>query len=658
MKLISEVPAAFTVQSMNEEERKVFHMLKAKAPHLTALYTENLPIARAASLQRVLMCLLREDTWNIFSRACDLHVAASIIITELPPVFQFAEAAITGNDAIEDGWYKGCLLHEGELLLIPVHAVYAFRRVETGTKAIYIQGSTVKEIEFVTDLLALLPAQISFETLIQEMKNSSANLALSYAYEKYKQKHAVQEESTIHYVLQEKRRNALFCPDLFFEQMCTLGHNLHPCTKTKMGMKAEAVFAYSPEFEHPVPLRFAALHKKYAEQTWAEGNEEILLQAFPELQICMERELKEADLPLQDYVVIPVHPWQLEHVIPAMYEEELLERILVPIQGTFQSAYATASFRTLLAGELAIKTAVHSQMTSTIRSISPQTANNAALFTKVMKQIMEREPGLQRSFVPVYELGGGSFRSEEEDKKRNLSFVVREPISRYTSEEEVAVVGSALYHSSITSGRPILLDVLLEYEREAGILSDPEAALRFFSEYACILLEGCLTLMTKYGIGLEAHLQNIVPVFKNGRPIRMLFRDWGGARIYLPRLQKSGIVPSFYPGSLIVTDSIKEMHNKVFYTTVQNHLGEIIYLLCQGTKVSEQRLWSIAKHVCNTIFAKLEQEYGEEVKADRAAFYAEQTDYKALLTMRLREGTKGYSYVQVENPLADTERIV
>lgn len=659
MKSVSEFPISFAVDQLNKEELHVLRMLEDQAPHLLSSYADSLAKARSASLQRVLMCLLREDAWGIFSRAYDLQIAASIVITDLPDSLEFAERMITGNSLIEDGWYKAVILQEKELLLIPIRHAYAFRRIETGEKAFYIQKASIKEITSISDLRFLFSENASSSKLMQELENSSANLALSYAYEKERKNRAtIQEENTIQYVLAEQKRNAAFRSDLFFEQLCTQGHNLHPCAKTKMDMKAHDVFAYSPEFEHPVPLRFIALHKKSAEWNYSEGKEEILFQAFPNLRKCMDRELQEQDLNSEDYIPVPVHPWQMEHILPVIYECELQERIVVPITDFCEQSYATASFRTLLTGELGIKGAIRSQMTSTVRSISPQTANNAALVTDVIKKIMKREPALNRIFVPVYELGGGSLRSEQEDKKRNLSFVVRESISKYVGENEVAVVGAALYSDSLVTGKPVLLDIIKEYARAINVSSLSEAASVFFSEYASILLEGCLTLMVKYGIGLEAHLQNIVSVFRNGRPVRMLFRDWGGVRIYAPRLDSHSFMPDFYPNSLIITDSVKEMHNKVFYTAVQNHLGEIIYLLCRHTEVVEEDLWKNVKNICDTIFQKWEQEYKEAVVLDRQAFYTEQTDYKALLTMRLNEGEKGYSYAKVDNPLANAESLL
>jgi siderophore synthetase component len=167
-----------------------------------------------------------------------------------------------------------------------------------------------------------------------------------------------------------------------------------------------------------------------------------------------------------------------------------------------------------------------------------------------------------------------------------------------------------------------------------------------------MVLPGFLTLMVKYGIGLEGHLQNSVPVFKDGRPVRLLFRDWGGARIYRERLERRGLSVDFYPGSLAVTDDPKEMRNKVFYAVFQNHMGEIVLQACKGFGLSERELWREVSRLTNETFDRLASspEHERDAAQDREALYKANVDHKALTRMRLApEG--GDRYAPVANPL-------
>lgn len=58
----------------------------------------------------------------------------------------------------------------------------------------------------------------------------------------------------------------------------------------------------------------------------------------------------------------------------------------------------------------------------------------------------------------------------------------------------------------------------------------------WFDQYVSLLVETVLTLMTKYGVGLEAHLQNMSFEFMNGMPTRLHVRDFGGLRIDASRV--------------------------------------------------------------------------------------------------------------------------
>ena len=237
-------------------------------------------------------------------------------------------------------------------------------------------------------------------------------------------------------------------------------------------------------------------------------------------------------------------------------------------------------------------------------------------------------------------------------KSRNLSAVLREDGGRYAGREELAIAGCALYAESPVTGRPILAELVEEFARSAGAGSPGEAAFRFVSEYASVVLPGFLTLMVKYGVGLEGHLQNSVPVFRAGRPVRLHFRDWGGARIHAGRLGRRGLRVSFYPGSATLTDNLGEMRNKVLCAVFQNHLGEIVLQTCEHFGVPERDLWREVRRICDALFDEIaaHPEHAADAAADKEALYRAEVNHKALTAMRL-DPEGGYRYARVPNPL-------
>jgi len=666
-----------------QDEERVLNFLESNEPHLVSSYLSSLEKGRQGILRRLAGSMLREDIMGLTSTSHDLYVVGSIHALNVPAIDEYWQnmIGVLHDYELKSGKvYKLYPLSERGCLVIPVSRTYAFNRVEIDGAILHISEDGVKTIEHATEFLELMRCkeeggnkQSSWLKLAEEVINGSANLALAYAYWDWKKKEIQQQAreqgmlTTIDWVLLKKKQNGDFDSSLFFEQLSIEGHNLHPGTKTKIGMEPEDVFQYAPEFDGVTDIQFVGVRKDYAEWSVIEESEQdanaFLFKEYPRLPVVAEQEFSEHGLAINDYVFVPVHSWQLEKEIPEIYQQEIREQVVVPLKGITVPSGATSSFRTvvpLINGEKpkhAIKVAVNSQMTSTVRSISANTTNNAAVFTRLIRSVMKREPDLAETFVPVCECAGYNFKMKDIEnnplKSRNLSAVIRENIETFTALDEAAIVGSSLFAESPMTEKPILIELIEIYAEKRKKTSLRKATFQFFSEYVSIALPGFLTLMVKYGIGLEGHLQNSVIVFKEGRPVRMLFRDWGGARIYRNRLQQHQVQVQFYPGSVTVTESLKEMHNKVFYTVFQNHCGELILQVCKHIGLGEGELWQEVYRICEKVFNQLESlpPYAESVRMDRKALYQAEVDHKALTKMRLEPEGKDYSYAVVPNPL-------
>jgi D-ornithine---citrate ligase len=207
---------------------------------------------------------------------------------------------------------------------------------------------------------------------------------------------------------------------------------------------------------------------------------------------------------------------------------------------------------------------------------------------------------------------------------------------------DVAIAGSALPAISPITGRTILAEVV---DRFAAAQGSASPALEFIREYGRLLLTPVLRLLHS-GIGLEAHLQNSIPVFHDGVPVRIVFRDLAGMRLHLPRVAAHTTV-RLWPGSVIGTEDIDVARAKAGYTALQAHLGELILRLTQSHDLDEARAWRTVRQVIDDIYATDRLDAG-----DHAFFTAPTMPHKALVRMRLSEG--GDIYVPVRNPLHDT----
>ncbi|WP_446855128.1 IucA/IucC family protein [Halobacillus faecis] len=537
-------------------------------------------------------------------------------------------------------------------ILFPILNKSAFRFVEVDVPVL-IEGQQVRQVSSASELVFHLFEEEDYpnrDTFVQELNNGTANLALALTFhEEWKQiirteAARLNVETSIGYVL-KKGEDA----HLFFEQLVVDGHHLHPGAKTKIGLTYEDTFRYSPEFHQTFPIRMVAVKKSLILSTGATFES-----SFPESVEEGYKELKDLGYEKSLYTILPVHPWQYDHAIPEIYQKEIEDEEVILLSSRPINVEATSSFRTVSPKRKdapVLKLAVNSQMTSTVRSISTQTAMNATVFSKMIQEIKEKEPQLH-SFIPLNEWGGAAFRSEDRLKSRNLTMLIRESLQPHLEEGEVAVAGMSLYAQSPISGLTILHELVQEFQTKHH-LNRTQAAREFFCHYLQKVLPGYMTMLVKYGVALEGHLQNSVPVFKNGRLTRFYFRDWGGARVYPERLRKQGISPKFAADSVSVTNDRSSMHNKLYYTVFQNHLGEIIRQLVRYSGLAEDTFWMEVKRVVQEELARLalEDDLARQVADDRTFLFQPTVMHKSLTQMRL-SNSKGDAYTEVPNPLA------
>ncbi|MNX25318.1 Aerobactin synthase [compost metagenome] len=629
--------------ALGREEAEVLSFLEEGHPAIAPAYLAALPRARRFLLRRLTGALLRE-------RMLDGKPDGDGLRVDLGP----------------DAW-----LHVGRT------TEHAFNRLSIDGAVSLTMGDRTTELEDSAELLRGLQrvppyrdADLDWDRLEAELRNGNANLAMAYAYWEAKRSRLAEDarrlgvSTSLTLALALRRREPDFDAALFFERLCVEGHPLHPGTKTKMDMAPADVFRYAPEFDGMADVRMVAIRRAHALASHPAGfadSNALLLTHHPQLAAPVAQALAQAGLTLDEVLLAPVHPWQWEQTLFTLYSEEIAQGLVIPLPEIRMAYAATASFRTLVprgnAKGLVVKLAVDSQMTSTVRSISPATALNAPRFSALIEEVLAREPELHGTLLPVSELGGVSFASDDPDparrarKQRNLTVVWRERLAP-VSENALPIVGSALYAESPVTGKPILIELLDAFARKTGSPSLQEAAGPFLSCYASLLLPGVLTLLTRYGIALEGHMQNCIPVFEDGMPVRMLFRDWGGVRIHRSRLEAAGLKADFEAHSITVTDDLTEARNKAYYTVLQSHLAEIVLQLARHTGVSERDLWPIVASLACESFARLKADprLAAAAQEDEAALFAETVETKALTRMRLSEDD-GYHYAAVPNPL-------
>ncbi|KAK6356769.1 hypothetical protein TWF718_001111 [Orbilia javanica] len=456
-----------------------------------------------------------------------------------------------------------------------------------------------------------------------------------------------------------------------FEQLVVDGHPLTPAGKVRTGMTSADAARYGPEFGSKFGLRFVAVAKDYVEaedgacggisKIWSvdpiqasgvDSFNRILNDYYKDTIEDLRRELVLIGKDPEDFVVIPVHPHQLDNAIPKLHAEALARDIVIPLQSSL-SAYPLMSYRTFSVkgrGEkgLHIKTALEVQLTGAIRGISSASARNAPRMSRLLARIIAGDIDLQRTdsagrelFIPERALAAVAFK----ESKRSLAAILRDDIENDMAEDEVALPIASFFARSPLTGNPILLDLVAE------LGTTPSAWLRALAE---VCIPPCLIFLSRYGVSLEPHPQNTVIILRNGWPSRMHVRDFGGARILPSRLAKQGLSIELDAATGLVISASSEaegtaiLRAKLFYPLFGNNLAEVITTLAKENRTVEEELWGVVRSVVRQTGLYLGT---EEALDDIKALLENPWRRKCLLSMRLAGAVTDQRYVDGPNPL-------
>ncbi|MBO9540143.1 hypothetical protein J7643_06070 [bacterium] len=636
--------------ALSGEEQAILDHLCAHRPALAPAFLAQVPVGRQGILQRLLQALVREQLVS----PARVHFEADARLVIALDDAQWIEAPLARRLSLGRFDLEGAITH-----LSP-----------SGRKTVDTPEAL---LTLVRPILREPSDEHRFIRFSQELANSAANYALALvgAAERRRALEAEASALGIHDSLRfADARQALdttFNPLAFFEQWVVDGHPLHPGAKIKMGLTPDEVITYSPEWGAEPLVRLVAVRQDRSCVTTARGKTpaDLLAAEWPEHVRAAEATLAEQGLDPKAYALIPVHPWQHERTLSALYAEAIASKAVVTLDIPAIPTRALMSFRSLSPiqrrgeGKHHLKTCVNVQTTGAVRIITPQSIHNGPALSALLGAILERESGFGGDFVVLEETAGICYHdpalSDEarHTTSKNLAALFRENPENHVGPGEIAMAGSSLLAHSPLSARPVVVEAVEAVARAQGLTGLEVAAIAFVQRYAEIALPGFLTLLSRYGVSLEGHLQNSVMVLKDGAPVRLVMRDFGGVRVLLERLERLGLSVAFHPGSATVTADVEDLRNKLTYPVFQNHLGEVIATLHRALGVSEEALWQPVAAVCRAVFATLKEDPAIAAQAadDEAALFAPTVDLKAMATMRLLGDVTRYTFAPVPNPL-------
>jgi len=389
----------------------------------------------------------------------------------------------------------------------------------------------------------------------------------------------------------------------YWEGRMSFAHPYHPCYKSRIGFTLEDHLNYAPEFQPSFGLQWLAVKREWLEtRTLTDLDYEGFIERVIGIGQAerFRRKLREYGCDPGEYAFMPVHPWQWKFKLAADTVALVADHAIVPLGEGEERYRPLQSIRTLAnvadPEKPYVKTAMNLLNTSALRVIGSHHVRNAPVISEWLDGIVRQDDYLHTEcrVAVLREIAGAALRYDRlpEPAGRllngSVSAVFRESIEPMLEDGERAVPYTYVTHRE-QDGTPFVQEWLQEY----GVKE-------WLARLLEVTMDPQLHLLFAYGIGLEAHGQNMVLIHDNGWPKRIAFRDLPGGircmedggrfrnRPALPPLEvKSG---DTHP---IMTDSPAEVRDYWLDGFMHIQLHEIALLFHEAFGLDEKAFWDM-----------------------------------------------------------------
>ncbi|OZB95307.1 IucA/IucC family siderophore biosynthesis protein [Paenibacillus sp. XY044] len=382
------------------------------------------------------------------------------------------------------------------------------------------------------------------------------------------------------------------------------GHPYHPCYKSRIGFDAADNRRYGPEYGELLQPLWVAVAESHAcislrrglnEQSWLrEELGEAVLERF-------RTELERLGYRPDEYHLMPVHPWQWEHVVVPSLHGEIAGGIIVPLGYSDDTYRAQQSIRSLEnttdRRKATLKLSLGIVNTSTRRMLATHTVRNAALVSDWLHDLHDADQTLDKpDFALLDEYAGVALDTRQlppsvrERASGALGAIMRRGLENVLHEGEQALPFAAL---SQPGG-------------EAAAAVETWISRYGMQVWLGELLEAAVTplihMLFAHGVALESHAQNILLLHRDGHPVRIALRDFhDGVRFCRRLLPQPELCPELHPEpashlafnrhSYMQTEdpeAVRDFLHSAFFFVC---LGDLSLSLSEHYGVAEEKFW-------------------------------------------------------------------
>ncbi len=315
---------------------------------------------------------------------------------------------------------------------------------------------------------------------------------------------------------------------------CLDGHPWVIVNKGRIGFNAADYLRFTPEADQKFNLFWLAAHrdsivaKTTSDRDFASMYRHELGQKTLH---CFENRLRDKKLDPNQYLYIPVHPWQWQNKLIIQFAPDIARQRLVPLAYSDDLYSPQQSIRTLFNAstptKLYVKTATSILNTSHIRGLTPRQLSIAPALTEWLKAKLLSDPYLQESgLILLGEVATVSFAHSHFSSISDSPYQYNEflgvlwresPFSFLNKEEKPITMAALLYVDN--DGQSLVQELILK----SGLSTQA-----WIVEYLNAFLKPILQIYYAHAVCVDPHGQNVIVVLKDNIPVRIALQDFVG----------------------------------------------------------------------------------------------------------------------------------
>ncbi|UJF36354.1 IucA/IucC family protein [Paenibacillus hexagrammi] len=387
------------------------------------------------------------------------------------------------------------------------------------------------------------------------------------------------------------------------------GHPYHPCYKSRIGFSLQENALYGPEFRQglkPVWLAIASSHSEIALLSSVTYRELLEEELGSETEEHFKNVLQQRGLQADDYLFMPVHPWQWEHMIMPVCYRQIADCVIV-LLGSGPDVYrAQQSIRSWsndsVTKKATIKMALHITNTSTKRVLARHTVLNAPLVSDWLLAVTRNDETARRlGVVFLTEFAGITFDYEKlplltrSKAYSSIGVIWRQSVDKHLQPGESAIPLNALTY--IEADQPLIDPWLQKYGVEA-----------WTRELLNVTVTPIIHMLYAHGLAMESHAQNMVLIHREGKPMRLALKDFhDGLRFSKSHLTEPDACPALHAEpahhramnrhSYMQTEDLSSVRDFVHSAFFFVCLGDLALFFNERYGVEERVFWQMTSEV-------------------------------------------------------------